>query len=192
MVFLNRIYTKSGDEGLTGLGDGSRVSKDSLRVTAYGEVDELNSVLGIVLLDPTFAEQKLLLRIQNELFDLGADLCTPYSADEDPTHKLRILPEQVAQLEQEIDRLNEPLSPLRSFVLPGGTSASAYLHLARTVCRRAERTLVSLMQSEPVNKHAFIYLNRLSDLFFVMARYLNEKGQNDVLWIPGKSRDTAS
>lgn len=190
MVFLNRIYTKSGDEGQTGLGDGSRVSKDSLRVTAYGEVDELNSVLGVVLLDQTLSERKLLLRIQNDLFDLGADLCTPYSPDEDATQKLRIVPEQVERLEKEIDRLNEPLSPLRSFVLPGGTPASAYLHLARTICRRAERALVSLMQSEPINRQAFIYLNRLSDLFFVMSRYLNEKGQNDVLWIPGKSRES--
>jgi cob(I)alamin adenosyltransferase len=188
MVFLNRIYTKSGDEGQTGLGDGSRVSKDSLRVTAYGEVDELNSVLGIVLLEESFAEADVLRRIQNDLFDLGADLCVPYTPQEETSQHLRITVDQVVFLEKQIDRLNESLAPLRSFILPGGTHAAAYLHLARTVCRRAERAVVTLMKSEPINQQALIYLNRLSDLFFVMARYLNDQGKKDVLWVPGQSR----
>lgn len=185
MVYLSRIYTKSGDAGDTGLGDGTRVPKDSARVTAYGEADELNTVIGLTLTVPGILEAGLLRGIQNDLFDLGADLCVPESGAE----ALRITAAQVERLEHAIDRLNEPLEPLRSFVLPGGTPAAAWLHVARTVCRRAERSLVTLMQTETVNKQALMYLNRLSDLLFVMARVANDGGKADVLWVPGKSRN---
>lgn len=188
MVYLSQIYTKSGDTGHTGLGDGTRVAKNSLRVTAYGEVDELNAVIGLLLSLPDLIEPILLRRIQNELFDLGADLCVPYKPDEPAGHSLRITAHQVTYLEKAIDRLNNELEPLTSFILPGGTPSSAWLHLARTVCRRAERSLVALMQTEPINEHSLIYLNRLSDLFFVMSRTANGNGQNDVLWVPGQSR----
>ena len=184
MVFLSRIYTRSGDGGETGLGDGTRVSKCAARVTAYGEVDELNAVLGLVVCQ-TPSEPDLLRTIQNDLFDVGADLCLPAAGDQPG---LRIVPVQVTRLEMEIDRLNEGLQPLRSFILPGGTPAAAWLHLARTVCRRAERSVVALMQSEPVNANALAYLNRLSDLLFVMARVANGDGQGDVLWEPGKTQ----
>ena len=184
MVFLSRIYTKSGDGGDTGLGDGSRVLKSSTRVTAFGEVDELNSLLGLVAAHVT-AEQPLVRSIQNDLFDVGADLCIPNDPPEGTA--LRVLAEQATRLEREIDRLNERLEPLRSFVLPGGTTASAWLHMARTVCRRAERSVVALMQMETVNANLLIYLNRLSDLLFVMARIANDDGRGDVLWVPGKS-----
>jgi cob(I)alamin adenosyltransferase len=185
MVFLSRIYTKAGDTGETGLGDGRRVLKCSARVTAYGEVDELNSILGLAAChDPSF--EQVLRTIQNDLFDVGADLCVP-PADAKGS-ALRVRPEQAVRLEREIDRLNERLQPLRSFVLPGGTPAAAWLHLARTVCRRAERSVVALMQSEAVNPGVLIYLNRLSDLLFVMARVANADGRGDVLWEPGKSQ----
>ena len=184
MVFLSRIYTRSGDHGETGLGDGTRVTKASARVTAYGEVDELNAVLGLVACHAS-AEQELVRTIQNDLFDVGADLCVPATDD---GGALRVRPEQTTRLEQEIDRRNERLQPLRSFVLPGGTPAAAWLHLARTVCRRAERSVVALMQSEPVNPHVLAYLNRLSDLLFVMARVANGDGQGDVLWEPGRTQ----
>ena len=187
MVFLSRIYTKGGDTGETGLGNGVRVPKDHPRVTAYGEVDELNSVLGLLAAHcPDAPETALLHTIQNDLFDLGADLCVPPAEGEDPALALRIIEGQYLRLERAIDRLNEHLSPLKSFILPGGTPAAAWLHLARTVCRRAERALVTLMQTEPVNPHALIYLNRLSDFFFVLGRTANPGG--DVLWIPGHSR----
>lgn len=190
MVFLSKIYTKSGDTGETGLGDGARVPKDHYRVTAYGEVDELNSVLGLLTAYcPEWSEHALLQVIQNDLFDLGADLCVPQSPTENPAQALRILPAQHDRLERAIDRINEPLQPLRSFILPGGTPPAAWLHLARTVCRRAERALVTLMKSEAVNEHALIYLNRLSDLLFVMGRAANPGG--DVLWVPGHSRNAA-
>ncbi|MCE9533004.1 MAG: cob(I)yrinic acid a,c-diamide adenosyltransferase, partial [Planctomycetes bacterium] len=143
MVYLSRIYTKSGDQGETGLGDDQRVRKDHPRVTAYGEVDELNALLGVVLTIPQMIETELIRGIQNDLFDVGADLCVPPTEGEQPGKSLRVTPEQVAKLEQAIDRLNEHLEPLRSFILPGGTPAAAYLHLARTVCRRAERHLVT-------------------------------------------------
>jgi cob(I)alamin adenosyltransferase len=186
MVYLSRIYTKSGDAGETGLGDGTRVLKSSPRVTAYGEVDELNAALGLItgLGD---ADQALVRSVQNELFDVGADLCVPPSADDKPA-VLRVTPGQAERLEREIDVRNDRLEPLRSFVLPGGTTAAAWLHLARTVCRRAERSVVALMQSEPVNPNVLVYLNRLSDLLFVLARVANEDGKRDVLWEPGKTR----
>ncbi|VTR91465.1 cob yrinic acid -diamide adenosyltransferase : ATP--cobalamin adenosyltransferase OS=Nitrospirillum amazonense Y2 GN=AZA_43864 PE=4 SV=1: Cob_adeno_trans [Gemmata massiliana] len=190
MVFLSRIYTKSGDTGETGLGDGSRVPKDAIRVEAYGEVDELNAVLGLVTANcPDGPESKLLRVIQNDLFDVGADLCVPLTDHEESGKALRVVPAQYERLEWAIDRLNEDLQPLRSFILPGGTQAAAWLHLARTVCRRAERTVVTLQRTEPVNPHALIYLNRLSDFLFVLARVANDGGKGDVLWVPGASRE---
>lgn len=186
MVFLSRIYTKSGDAGETGLGDGSRVRKDSPRVAAYGTVDELNSVLGLLLTQvPSSSDHHALLRsIQNDLFDVGADLCLPQSPDQKSA--LRIQPAHVTALEQAIDRLNEKLQPLNSFVLPGGTAAAAGCHFARTVCRRAERDVVTLMEKETINPQNLIYLNRLSDLLFVLARVMNNNGKDDVLWVPGE------
>jgi cob(I)alamin adenosyltransferase len=187
MVYLSRIYTKSGDGGETTLGDGARVSKCTSRVAAYGDVDELNAVLGLIcgLADN---DATLIRSIQNELFDVGADLCVPLAADDSADKVLRISPQQTERLEREIDIRNERLQPLRSFVLPGGTPASGSLHFARTVCRRAERGVVALMQTEPVNPNVVVYLNRLSDLLFVMARVANEDGKKDVLWEPGQSR----
>ncbi len=189
MVFLSRIYTKSGDSGETGLGDGTRVRKDSPRVTAYGEVDELNSTLGLLLAYcPDCPEAALLRVIQNDLFDVGADLCVPPTENEGPGTTLRVVAAQYERLEKAIDRLNEKLEPLGSFILPGGTPTSAWLHLARTVCRRAERAVVTLMHSQKVNPHALIYLNRLSDFLFVLARVANHGGTADVLWVPGANR----
>lgn len=187
MVYLSRIYTKTGDAGQTSLGDGSRVEKHHPRVSAYGEVDELNAVLGL-LLTTSPPEADLLRSIQNDLFDVGADLCVPQAADEPPGSKNRITVGQVTRLEQAIDRLNANLSPLTSFVLPGGSVAAAWCHLARTVCRRAEREVTSLAAREPVNPQVVIYLNRLSDLLFVLARAYNNNGTGDVLWQPGKSQ----
>jgi cob(I)alamin adenosyltransferase len=188
MIFLSRIYTKSGDAGDTGLGDGRRVPKDHPRVAAYGGVDELNAVLGLLLAQcPDVPEADLLRGIQNELFDVGADLCVPQPADEAPGQRLRVRSEQAARLESAIDRLNAPLAPLNSFVLPGGTLAAAWCHLARTVCRRAERDVVTLARSETINPQVVIYLNRLSDLLFVLGRVCNGSGQKDVLWVPGKN-----
>jgi cob(I)alamin adenosyltransferase len=189
MVYLSRIYTKTGDAGETSLGDGSRVPKDHPRVTAYGSVDELNAALGMLVAnDPNGAESELLRSIQNDLFDVGADLCVPQPPDEAAGAKLRIRPEQAARLEAAIDRLNEPLSPLKSFVLPGGRPPAAWCHLARTVCRRAERDVIALAHREPVNPQVIIYLNRLSDLLFVLARVYNNQGRDDVLWQPGKTQ----
>jgi cob(I)alamin adenosyltransferase len=189
MVFLSRIYTKSGDAGDTGLGDGTRVPKDHARVTAYGEVDELNAALGLVVSTcPDCPEAAFLRDVQNDLFDVGADLCVPPAADEQAGQALRVTAAQPERLEQAIDRLNERLQPLRSFVLPGGSVAAAHLHLARTVCRRAERAVVSLMRAEPVNPQVLIYLNRLSDFLFVLARVANDDGRADVLWVPGAHR----
>ena len=186
MVFLSRIYTKSGDQGETGLGDGTRVPKDHLRVAAYGAVDELNAVLGLLLAgSPPPPEADLLRSIQNDLFDVGADLCVPQAENEAPGQRLRVRAEQVTRLEGAIDRLNAGLQPLTSFVLPGGEPAAAWCHLARTVCRRAERDVVTLMRAEPLNPQALIYLNRLSDLLFVLARVCNRQGQADILWVPG-------
>ena len=191
MVFLNRIYTKSGDGGETGLGDGTRVAKDHPRVAAYVEVDELNAVLGLVTAYcPVAPEAGLLRTIQNDLFDVGADLCVPPSANEEAGKCLRVTAAQAERLEKAIDRLNENLEPLRSFILPGGTPPAAWLHLARTVCRRAERAVVTLMRTEPVNPQVVIYLNRLSDFLFVLSRVAN--GGQDVLWVPGRSRSSES
>jgi cob(I)alamin adenosyltransferase len=189
MVYLSRIYTKSGDRGETGLGDGARVPKDDPRVVAYGRIDELNAVLGLmVALDPNGSETPLLRGIQNDLFDVGADLCVPQSADEQPGQRLRVTEGQSTRLEAAIDRLNESLTPLNSFILPGGTPAAAWAHLARTTCRSAERDVVTLARQQPVNPQVIVYLNRLSDLLFVLARVYNDGGRADILWQPGKSQ----
>jgi cob(I)alamin adenosyltransferase len=188
MVYLSRIYTKVGDKGETALGTGRMVAKDNPRVAAYGSVDELNSVLGLlVALQPTLTEKELVRSIQNDLFDVGADLCVPEDQAPPTPPPLRIRPEQVARLEQAIDRLNADLEPLRSFVLPGGSPAAAWCHLARTVCRRAERDGVTLSHAEAINPQVIVYLNRLSDLLFVLARVLNNAGKDDELWQPGKN-----
>jgi len=187
MVKLNRIYTKTGDKGDTGLGDGTRVPKDSLRIAAYGTVDEANAALGLARLHTTGEMDAMLARIQNDLFDLGADLCVPDTA-KNASGALRIAESQVERLEKEIDAMNEALSPLTSFVLPGGSPAAAYLHLARTVSRRAERLMVELAREENVGAPALKYINRLSDHLFVASRYVNDKGAKDVLWTPGANR----
>ena len=187
MVTLTRIYTRGGDKGETSLGDGSRVKKKDLRVAAYGTVDETNGVVGIARLHAQGEADAMLSRIQNDLFDLGADLCTPEDGRK-AEGALRIVDAQVERLEREIDAMNAELQPLTSFILPGGTAASAYLHLARTVARRAERLLCELAESQPVNPAAIRYINRLSDHLFVLARWENEKGVRDVLWVPGANR----
>jgi cob(I)alamin adenosyltransferase len=187
MVYLSRIYTKTGDQGDTALGDGARVPKNHPRVAAYGTVDELNCLLGILLAEvPDQAEADLIRTIQNDLFDVGADLCLPQK--DEAKQALRVQPQQATRLEQAIDRLNADLTPLKSFVLPGGRKAAAWCHLARTVCRRAERKVVTLAQHETINPQIVIYLNRLSDLLFVLARIYNDMGQTDVLWEPGKTQ----
>lgn len=191
MVTLNRIYTRTGDAGTTRLATGGSVSKADLRVEAYGAVDETNACLGLARLhtggDP--ALDAMLARVQNELFDLGADLSTPARDDEAQDAKLRILDSQVARLEAEIDALNGTLPDLKSFVLPGGTPAAAALHLARTVCRRAEREAVRLVEAgEPVSGPAMRYLNRLSDFLFVAARWANGRGADEVFWASGATR----
>lgn len=192
MVTLNRIYTRTGDDGSTRLATGAPVSKASLRVEAYGGVDETNAFIGVARQHtaPEPALDTLLERIQNDLFDLGADLATPEQAEKPAWEPLRVVDSQVLRLEQEIDRLNGELSPLTSFVLPAGTPLSAALHVARTVCRRAERAVVLLSQTEGevVGEPALKYLNRLSDLLFVAARWANDRGAADVLWKPGASR----
>ena len=191
MVVLNRIYTKGGDKGETSLGDGARVPKYALRISAMGAVDEANAAIGLARLHIKGEAGVMLARIQNDLFDLGADLCVPEgSAREKKGNKgpLRISEEQVERLEREIDALNAELSPLRSFVLPGGAPASAYLHMARTIVRRAERLMVELAQTESLGAPALKYANRLSDHLFVAARHLNGKGAGDVLWTPGENR----
>ena len=194
MVRLNRIYTRTGDDGETGLGDGERRFKYDARVDAYGEVDELNCVIGLARLHTQGAADADLQRIdatlartQNDLFDLGADLCTPPRPEE--TGALRMTPAQTDALERAIDDLNAELAPLKSFVLPGGTAAASALHQARTVCRRAERAIVYLCAREPVGAPALAYINRLSDYLFVAARFANNRGASDVLWIPGAHRE---
>ena len=192
MVKLNKIYTRTGDDGTTGLVAGPRRRKDDLRVEAYGTVDETNSCVGMARLHTAddAVLHAMLERIQNDLFDLGADLATPETDEPPAWEPLRIAQSQVDRLEQEIDALNAELEPLRSFVLPGGSPAAAALHLARTVSRRAERVMVALAKTggEHVSTAALKYINRLSDFLFVAARYTNEKGRTDILWIPGKNR----
>ncbi|HEX5453522.1 MAG TPA: cob(I)yrinic acid a,c-diamide adenosyltransferase [Stellaceae bacterium] len=189
MVRLTRIYTRGGDRGETSLGDGTRVAKQSARVEAYGTVDETNAAIGLARLhtagDPE--TDAMLARIQNDLFDLGADLCTPEEGRRG-AGALRIVAAQVARLEAEIDRMNADLQPLNSFILPGGSAAAAHLHLARTVARRAERIVCALAAAETVNPEAVKYLNRLSDHLFVLGRRLNDNGSRDVLWQPGLTR----
>jgi cob(I)alamin adenosyltransferase len=187
MVTLNRIYTKTGDKGETGLGDGTRLPKDALRIAAYGTIDEANAALGLARLHTQGDADAMLARIQNDLFDLGADLCVPESSKH-AAKALRIVDAQVERLEHEIDAMNAELAPLNSFVLPGGTHAAAYLHLARTIVRRAERLMVELARSENIGAPALKYVNRLSDHLFVASRYLNDKGAKDVLWTPGANR----
>ena len=190
MVVLNKIYTRTGDAGETALGNGVRVAKHSLRVSAYGTVDETNATLGMARLHATGDMATALARIQNDLFDLGADLCRPEMAkDAEAGYPvLRMVESQVDRLEREIDAMNAHLSPLRSFVLPGGSALAAHLHLCRTVSRRAERLVVELATLEEVNEAAVKYLNRLSDWFFVAARIANDQGRGDVLWVPGANR----
>ena len=185
---LDKIYTRTGDDGQTSLGDGKRLPKFHIRVEAYGSIDEANSVIGIALLDiEDIAVRELLGHIQNDLFDVGADLCLPESRQSDQA-ALRVSDQQVSWIEERIDEFNAALSPLTSFVLPGGSKASAFLHQARTVIRRAERRIVELAHQEKVNPATIKYVNRVSDLLFVLARYLNDKGQRDVTWKPGLHR----
>jgi cob(I)alamin adenosyltransferase len=193
MVKLNKIYTRTGDAGTTGLGTGERVAKNNIRIEAYGTVDETNAILGQVRLvlgqdDKALDEQ--LSRIQNDLFDLGADLCVPDRGEKLEYEPLRISSGQVDYLEQKIDEMNGELAPLKSFVLPGGTPAAAALHVARTVSRRAERMMVTLAatENEPVSEAALKYINRLSDYLFVASRYVNGRGAGDILWVPGQNR----
>jgi cob(I)alamin adenosyltransferase len=197
MVKLNVIYTRTGDKGETGLGDGSRRSKSDVRVAAMGEIDEANCAIGLALLAvrntsdaADLAIEPVLMRIQNDLFDLGADLCVPRQAHEAPGAVLRVAPSQVQALEHAIDALNAKLHPLRSFVLPGGAAAAAALHQARAVCRRAERAMVALaaVEGEQVGEAALAYVNRLSDYLFVAARAANDFGRSDVLWAPGANQ----
>ncbi|MBV8826960.1 MAG: cob(I)yrinic acid a,c-diamide adenosyltransferase [Bradyrhizobiaceae bacterium] len=192
MVVLNRIYTRTGDDGTTALGSGERRPKYDLRVAAYGTIDEANAAIGLARLHTANDERvdAMLARIQNDLFDLGADLCSPDKGKGPGGERLAILDSQVARLEQEIDTLNGSLAPLRSFVLPGGTAAAAALHLARTICRRAERMIVELSHrpDESVSAAVIKYVNRLSDFLFVASRYANDNGSRDVLWVPGKNR----
>ena len=187
MVKLTRIYTRGGDWGETSLGDGGRVAKHDPRVAAYGAIDEANAAIGLARLHTEGELDAMLGRVQNDLFDLGADLCTP-ERHERKHPPLRVAGEQVSRLEREIDRLNGALGPLESFILPGGTAAAAYLHLARTVVRRAERLMTELATREPVNEAALHYVNRLSDHLFVLARHANDDGRGDVLWVPGAHR----
>jgi cob(I)alamin adenosyltransferase len=195
MVVLTKIYTKTGDDGTTGLGSGERRKKFDLRVEAYGTVDETNAAIGMARLSTGTDESlqaidDMLMRIQNDLFDLGADLSTPPTDEDLGYEPLRIIQGQVDRLESEIDALNADLSPLNSFVLPGGTPTAASLHVARTICRRAERLTVELAEAEAgkVSAQARQYLNRLSDFLFVASRWVNDKGAGDVLWVPGKNR----
>ena len=185
MVTLNKIYTRTGDKGDTALGNGSRGSKDNERVNAYGNVDELNASIGIVKNYASQTMKKILSEIQNDLFDLGADLCVP---DEDKSQKkLKISKNQVQKLESNIDIMNETLKPLKSFILPGGSKTASFMHLSRTICRRAERSLVSLNKKERINENALKYLNRLSDWLFVASRLDNQENSSEILWEPGEN-----
>jgi cob(I)alamin adenosyltransferase len=192
MVVLNKIYTRTGDTGLTALGSGKRVPKHSARITSYGTVDETNAAIGVARLhvrEPHGDVDAMLGRIQNDLFDLGADLTMP-EQEGNTAAPLRVSEAQVKRIEDEIDLMNAELKPLRSFVLPGGSPAAAALHVARTICRRAERCMVELarLPDEPVSAAALKYINRLSDHLFVASRYVNARGEGDVLWVPGKNR----
>jgi cob(I)alamin adenosyltransferase len=187
MVTLDRIYTRGGDEGETSLGDGERVAKDSPRIEAIGAVNEANAAIGLARLHTAGAPVALLARIQNDLFDLGADLATPEGGRK-AAGALRVTDSQVERLEREIDRMNAALQPLKSFILPGGSAAAAHVHFASTVARRAERHMVALRRVEPVGGAALRYINRLSDHLFVLARHLNGEGASDVLWTPGANR----
>jgi cob(I)alamin adenosyltransferase len=192
MVVLNKIYTRTGDDGTTALGSGRRVAKYDLRVEAYGTLDEANATIGLARMHTKGSDPGLdamLARIQNDLFDLGADVCFP-AETKDARGRLAVTDTQVERLEAEIDALNRELEPLRSFVLPGGSEASSFLHLARTVSRRAERLMVELAarEGEPVGPEALRYINRLSDFLFVAARFVNDKGKSDVLWVKGQNR----
>ncbi|MEQ8183471.1 cob(I)yrinic acid a,c-diamide adenosyltransferase [Marinobacter salarius] len=185
MVRLTKIYTKTGDKGDTGLGDGSRVAKHDLRVEAYGTVDEANAVIGLARLHTDQVLDGILARIQNDLFDVGADLCTPFV--ENPKYPpLRLAEAKTLELEQEIDKFNADMPSLQSFILPAGDTAATHLHHARTVTRRAERIIVQLKENQEISQSVLEYMNRLSDLLFVLARYANGKGKDDVLWVPGK------
>lgn len=202
MVVLNKIYTRTGDAGTTALGTGERLPKFNLRIAAYGTIDETNAAIGLARLHTVGAHPGLdlkLNRIQNDLFDLGADLCVPErpipskpraASKKGGGEALRITAQQVKRLEDEIDEMNADLSPLRSFVLPGGSAAAAGLHMARTICRRAERLIVELStaENEPVGEPVLQYVNRLSDFLFVASRYVNDRGKSDVLWVPGQNR----
>jgi cob(I)alamin adenosyltransferase len=192
MVVLNKIYTRTGDDGTTALGNGQRIAKHALRVASYGTVDETNAHIGVARLGTRGQGEldEMLSRIQNDLFDLGADLCVPDKGEKLEYEPLRMTKAQVERVERDIDRLNGDLSPLRSFILPGGTDTAAHLHVARTVCRRAERLIVELAgyEDEAVSDAALQYINRLSDFLFVAARHANAKGEGDVLWVPGQNR----
>lgn len=193
MVVLNKIYTRTGDDGTTALGSGQRIRKDSARVAAYGTIDETNAAIGMARVHIAESHPELdamLAKIQNDLFDLGAELSVPATGEEQKTPRLEITAAQVKRLENEIDRLNAELQPLRSFVLPGGSPGAAALHMARTICRRAERLMVSLAAepNETVSPVALQYVNRLSDLLFVASRYVNDRGRGDILWVPGQNR----
>ena len=189
MVRLTKIYTRGGDAGNTSIVGGQRVSKDALRIAAIGAIDEANAALGLARRHTDNEADASLARIQQDLFDLGADVATPIPDDREPGDRLEITAAQVKRLEAEIDRMNDDLKPLDSFVLPGGSAASSQLHMARTLVRRSERALVALAKKETINSAAREYVNRLSDHLFVMARYLNDKGKKDVLWVPGLNRD---
>lgn len=191
MVKLNKIYTRTGDKGDTMLGNGERRAKDDLRVETYGTVDELNAVIGLARLHAAGDLDDMLARIQNELFDLGAELATPDTGEDLGFEPLKLVDSQVDRLESEIDGMNEKLEPLKSFVLPAGTPVAAHLHHARTVARRVERLMVALAKKEPVADTASRYINRLSDHLFVCGRIANDDGKGDVLWVPGKSRSSS-
>jgi cob(I)alamin adenosyltransferase len=193
MVVLSKIYTRTGDKGTTALGSGERVPKHALRISAYGTVDETNASVGMARVHLGAGHPGLdakLLRIQNDLFDLGGDLCVPDRGEKLEYEPLRMTEAQVKRLEEEIDEMNTELKPLRSFVLPGGTPAAAALHMARTISRRAERLMVELAEdpNEPVSAEALKYINRLSDFLFVASRYVNDRGRSDILWVPGQNR----
>jgi len=187
MVLLTKIYTRGGDKGLTSLGDGTRVKKHNARVRAYGTIDEANATIGIARCHTVGETDNMLSRVQNDLFDLGADLCTPETSSR-RNGALRIGSKQVTRLELEIDAMNTNLLPLKSFILPGGTNAASHLHLARTIVRRAERLMTELNEIETLNKNALKFINRLSDHLFQLSRHINNDGELDILWIPGKNQ----